>query len=108
MLCCVHCFVLWLLHADTFLKMGAPGSLERVTIVPFGQQTLDAVVQGFNRFDVAQARCYLESDRQRLLGIIEAGFGTFDAFNRTMRSLLIARFDASPMLVDNVTAGAVA
>ena len=86
--------------------MGA--SLERVTILPCGQQTLDAVVQGFNRFDVAQSRCALETDRQRLLGIIEAGFGTFDAFNRTMRCLLIARFDASPMLADDALVGAMA
>lgn len=39
-------------------------------------------------FDVRQAKCFLDSDRDHLLGVIAAGFGTFDMFNEQVSSAL--------------------
>ena len=39
-------------------------------------------------FDAGKAQCFLPSDRQRLLAVIEAGFGDFRPFNLIVRSLL--------------------
>ena len=83
--------------ADTFLKMGA--SLERVTITPIGSFTSHQTLSSIEHLDVLHADCHFEQDKQRLLGIIETGFGTFDAFNRTVRCLLIARVNTQ-MLID--------
>ena len=45
----------------------------------------------FATFDAGKARCFLASDREHLLAVIEAGFGDFDDFNRVARSLLASR-----------------
>ena len=41
----------------------------------------------FASFDAGKARCFLASDREHLLAVIEAGFGDFHDFNRVARSL---------------------
>ena len=43
------------------------------------------VLAAFGRFDAAHARCFLESDKQSLLSVLEAGFGSLDAFNEVIR-----------------------
>ena len=78
--------------------MGA--SLERVSITPVGIWTSQQILSSVENLNVRHARCHLEKDAQRLLGIIEAGFGTFSAFNRTLRCLLVARVNAQ-MLVNH-------
>ena len=45
----------------------------------------------FATFDAGKARCFLASDREHLLAVIEAGFGDFDDFNRVARNLLASR-----------------
>ena len=45
----------------------------------------------FASFDAGKARCFLASDREHLLAVIEAGFGDFDDFNRVARNLLASR-----------------
>ena len=45
----------------------------------------------FATFDAGKAQCFLASDREHLLAVIEAGFGDFDDFNRVARSLLVGR-----------------
>ena len=45
----------------------------------------------FAGFDAAKAQCFLPSDREHLLAVIEAGFGDFDDFNRVARNLLVRR-----------------
>ena len=45
----------------------------------------------FATFDAAKARCFLVSDREHLLAVIEAGFGDFDDFNRIARNLFASR-----------------
>ena len=45
----------------------------------------------FATFDAAKARCFLASDREHLLAVIEAGFGDYDDFNRIARNLFASR-----------------
>ena len=45
----------------------------------------------FATFDAGKARCFLASDREHLLAVIEAGFGDFDDFNRVARNLPASR-----------------
>ena len=45
----------------------------------------------FATFKAGKAQCFLASDREHLLAVIEAGFGDFDDFNRVARSLLASR-----------------
>ena len=48
------------------------------------------LTEQFSTFNAGEARCSLASDRERLLAVIEAGFGDFDDFNRVARKLLDA------------------
>ena len=43
------------------------------------------------RFDAAKAHCRYDRDRQKLLGVIEASFGTAAPFNQLVREVLNAR-----------------
>ena len=45
----------------------------------------------FATFDAGKAQFFLEKDRERLLAVIEAGFGDFYDFNRVARNLLASR-----------------
>ena len=38
-------------------------------------------------FDAGRSRCFLDRDRQRLLAVIEASFGTFQPFNVIVRKI---------------------
>ena len=49
------------------------------------------LTEQFAGFDAAKAQCFLPSDREHLLAVIEAGFGDFDDFNRVARTLLATR-----------------
>ena len=44
----------------------------------------------FATFNAGKAQCFLARDRERLLAVIEAGFGDYDDFNRVARKLLEA------------------
>ena len=55
------------------------------------------LTEQFATFDAGKARCFLASDREHLLAVIEAGFGDFYDFNRVARSLLASRlYDELP------------
>ena len=45
----------------------------------------------FATFDAGKAQCFLASDCEHLLAVIEAGFGDFYDFNRIARNLLANR-----------------
>ena len=49
------------------------------------------LTEQFAAFDAGKARCFLASDREHLLAVIEAGFGDFYHFNRVARNLLARR-----------------
>ena len=73
------------------------GDQERVEIHliadPHDDQTQarQLLTEQFATFDACKARCFLASDREHLLAVIEAGFGDFNDFNRVARSLLANR-----------------
>ena len=74
-----------------FLKMG--GSIQRITIVPIDVADSTEARKLFADADVSKCKCFLEEDRQRLLGIVERGFGDFDTFNQMIRQMFQSRFD---------------
>ena len=46
------------------------------------------LAESLTKFDAAKARCFLDVDRQRLLAVVEASFGTFAPFNKLVHGLL--------------------
>ena len=44
-----------------------------------------AILDKFATFDAAEAECYLPDDKQMILGVIETGIGSVDAFNQLVR-----------------------
>ena len=46
------------------------------------------LAQSLSRFDAAKAQCRYDRDRQRLLAVIEASFGTAAPFNQLVREVL--------------------
>ena len=44
-------------------------------------------------FDAGKARCYLASDRHRLLAVIESAFGTFGPFNKIVRGVFTEKIE---------------
>ena len=79
----------------TFARMG--GNQERVEIHlnahPDEDQTeaRRLLTEQFATFDAGNAQCFLASDREHLLAVIEAGFGDFYDFNRVARNLFAKR-----------------
>ena len=75
---------LWcVMELFVYLRMG--GRREDVTVRLLGDT--EAVRELLARFDAGKARCYLDKDREKLLAVIEAGFGTFAPFNRIVRGI---------------------
>lgn len=90
-----------------FLKNG--GEIDFVTVLPVlarevvaaggarklvpGGMRLWALQSQLECFDVADAQCSKEQDTRRLLGCIEAGMGTPEAFNQVVRRIFANRFD---------------
>ena len=52
------------------------------------------LTEQFASFDAGKARCFLASDREHLLAVIEAGFGDFHDFNRVARNLFASRISS--------------
>ena len=80
-----------LLEIFTFLRMG--GSVERIEVLFIADPRKDpAQAQAeltamFENFDAAKAECFLPKDRERLLAVIEAGFGDVREFNKSVRRI---------------------
>ena len=75
---------LWcVMEIFTFVQMG--GAREDMPIKPLDDD--DYIYSELARFDAAKADCFLANDRQKLLAVIEASFGTFHPFNSQVRSL---------------------
>ena len=73
------------------------GDQERIEIYLIADLDDDQTVargvltEQFATFDAGKAQCFLASDREHLLAVIEAAFGDFDDFNRAARNLLASR-----------------
>ena len=75
----------------TFLRMG--GARERIHVSLIANPAKDRseskkeLQVQYAAFDAAKAECFLEKDRQRLLAVVEAGFGHFGGFNTLVRDV---------------------
>ena len=100
-----YCSRLWcVMEIFTFLFMG--GKLDRIEIHALsasddaptspadGRRGLDDLKHQFATFDAAKAQCFLPKDKHRLLAVVEAGFGDFQAFNTKMRGVFQTRLVA--------------
>ena len=76
------------------------GKLERIEIHALSssdqghaeeRRGVDSLKEQFASFDAAKARCFLEEDRERLLAVIETGFGDFKDFNKRVRTAFAQR-----------------
>ena len=70
----------------TYLHMG--GSVERVELMDIEGKTPEQLQHTLASFDAHKASCFKPNDKQRLLGVIEAGYGDLHAFNMEVRWLL--------------------
>jgi len=78
---------LWcVMELFTFLRMG--GNRERMNVVELGGVEGRAALA---RFDASKAQCFLKRDREKLLAVIEAGFGDLKPFNKIVRGILAER-----------------
>ena len=46
---------------------------------------VSSIIKKFASFDAHEAQCYLPDDKQMILGVIETGIGSIDAFNQLVR-----------------------
>ena len=71
--------------ATKFMKAISPGRSRKPT-APASIRTISTTTY---RFDASATHCYRARDRQRLLAVVEAGFGDFDGFNRIVRGIFV-------------------
>ena len=77
-----------------FMRMG--GKREDIA-VRLLEETTDLAVR-LTSFDAGAAKCFLDRDRQKLLAVIEATFGTFSPFNKLVRELFKKQLRSSNLL----------
>lgn len=90
---------LWcVMELFTFMQMGA--SKDRLTLVSLHSTStsLADVKNILSNFRSSDAKCFVEEDRARLLGIIEASFGSLAAFDMTVRNIT-CESEAQPLQI---------
>ena len=60
------------------------GERERIRVLELGGVDVRVAL---NRFDAAHAKCFLVEDQERLLAIVEAGFGSLAPFSALIRGI---------------------
>lgn len=73
----------------TFVRMG--GDQRRILVLPTEGRSRAECIADFRKFDVRKAECSVVEDQDRLLAIIESGFGSFDIFNNLVREIFPQR-----------------
>ena len=71
----------------TFIETG--GARERISVV----ELEEGVSAALAKFDGAKANCFLPKDKQKLVAVIEAGFGDMAHFNKVVRKILTERVE---------------
>lgn len=95
-----YCSRLWaLLELYVWLAMGKDQACIKMVVLNEGGGSTassagngsdgDPVLRSFKRVKVADAGCSNESDREKILGIIEASFASLDAFDRHISRVLL-------------------
>ena len=75
---------LWcIVELFTFLKMG--GEREAILTFELGDDPETRLALG--KFDAAKAKCFLNKDRERLLAVIEAGYGDLGSFSKIVQGI---------------------
>ena len=74
----------------TFIQVGkSPDDIDLIKITPTDDKALRLELgRSFSNFDAARANCYDPKDKQKLLSVIERGFGTLGGFNFQARAHL--------------------
>ena len=67
----------------TFVQMG--GDSDHMPVMPLDDG--DDTYKQLAHFDASKAQCFLPKDRDKLLAVIEGAFGTFEPFNKIVRSI---------------------
>ena len=75
-----------------FLQMGG----QRDAIVLKLLDGSSHLAESLRSFDAAKAKCFLDRDRQRLLAVIEASFGSFSPFNHLVRETFAEQLHIEP------------
>ena len=60
------------------------GEKERIRVLELGGVDVRVAL---NRFDAARAKCFLAADQEKLLAVIESGFGSLAPFNSLIRGV---------------------
>ena len=60
------------------------GERERIRVLELGGVDVRVAL---NRFDAGRAKCFLVEDQEKLLAVIESGFGSLAPFNQLIRSV---------------------
>ena len=70
-----------------FVHVG--GGREAIDVRPL--EGSESLANSLRTFDAAKAKCFLDTDRQRLWAVIETSFGTFTPFNEIVRGIFAER-----------------
>ena len=62
------------------------GERERIRVLELGGVDVRVAL---NRFRAQEAKCFLKEDQERLLAVVESGFGSLQPFNILIRSIFI-------------------
>ena len=73
---------------ELYTYMHTGGEVERIVLMDIEGKTPEQLRNTLARFDALKASCFKTTDREKLLGVIEAGYGDLRAFNMEVRSLL--------------------
>ena len=80
---------LWcVMELFVFLEMGASPERIELKMLAHTNSAAMRLRERFSTFDVKDATCFLQSDTDRLYGMLEAGFAGIDGFNTMVRQVL--------------------
>ena len=74
-----------------FVRMG--GKSEDIELRLLSDDLKGELAMILGKFDAGKARCFLHQDRQKLLAVIEAAFGTLAPFNKVVRSIFAGKLE---------------
>ena len=81
----------------TYIQMTRGIADEQIAVVPIGEGTaLEGIKESFRSFRGEKAECFKQSDREKMLGVIEASFGDFVDFNKAVRGVFSRAERAGP------------
>jgi hypothetical protein len=81
---------LWcVMEIYTFVYMG--GQNKNMRVRPLTED--EDLITKLKAFDAGDAQCFLRRDRDKLLAVVEASFGTLRPFNRIVRDLFAEKLE---------------